>query len=83
MKELTISVPPALKQWIDERIAQGLYADANDFVRALLRRDQEQAAEDKAWLKAMIDEGLASGRLNEDPKDVLRKIMTDHPADRG
>jgi antitoxin ParD1/3/4 len=83
MTELTISVPPALKQWIDERIAQGLYADANDFVRALLRRDQEQAAEDDAWLKAMIDEGLASGRLNEDPKNVLRKIMTDHPADRG
>ncbi len=83
MTELTISVPPALKQWIDERVAQGLYADANDFVRALLRRDQEQAAEDDAWLKAMIEEGLQSGRLNENPKDVLRKIMTDHPADRG
>lgn len=83
MTELTISVPPALKQWIDERVAQGLYADATDFVRALLRRDQEQAAEDDPWLKAMIDEGLQSGRLHENPKDVLWKIMTDHPADRG
>ncbi|WP_446654781.1 type II toxin-antitoxin system ParD family antitoxin [Blastomonas sp.] len=79
MTELTISVPPALKQWIDERVAQGLYADANDFVRALLRRDQEQAAEDDAWLKAMIDEGLASKVLDQEPEAVLDAIIAEDP----
>lgn len=83
MTELNISVPPALKQWIDERIALGLYADATDYVRDLLRRDQEQAEDETEWLKAQIDEGLASGRLHQNPKDVLRAIMTEYPANRG
>lgn len=79
MTEMTISVPPALKQWIDERIAQGLYADANDFVRALLRRDREQAEEDDAWLRAMIQDGLASRVLDEEPEDVLDAIIAEDP----
>ena len=79
MTEMTISVPPALKQWIDERIAQWLYADANDFVRALLRRDREQAEEDDAWLRAMIQDGLASRVLDEEPEDVLDAIIAEDP----
>jgi antitoxin ParD1/3/4 len=83
MTEMTISVSPALKQWIDERVALGQYADAADYVRDLLWRDQEQAADEAEWLKAMINQGRASGRLNQNPKDVLREIMAEHPANRG
>jgi antitoxin ParD1/3/4 len=83
MTDMTISVSPALKQWIDERVALGEYADAADYMLDLLRRDQEQAAEETEWLKQMIDDGLASGRLNQHPKDVLRDIMTQYPANRG
>lgn len=83
MTEMTISVSPALKQWIDERVALGQYADAADYVRDLLQRDQEQAADEAEWLKEMIDEGRASGRLNQNPKDVLREIMAEYPANRG
>lgn len=77
MTELTISLPPVLKQWIDERVAQGLYADATDYVRDLLRRDQ--AAEDDSWLQAMIDEGLASKALDAEPEDVLDAIIAEDP----
>jgi len=83
MTDMTISVSPALKQWIDERVALGEYADAADYMLDLLRRDQEQAADEAGWLKEMIDEGRASGRLNQNPKDVLREIMTEYPANRG
>lgn len=83
MTEMTISVSPALKQWIDERVALGQYADAADYVRDLLQRDQEQAADEAEWLKELIDEGRASGRLNQNPKDVLREIMAEYPANRG
>lgn len=79
MTELNISLPPALKHWIDERVASGLYADAADFVRDLLRRDQEQALDDNAWAKAMIDEGLASRVLDEEPEDVLDAIIAEDP----
>ncbi len=83
MTDMTISVSPALKQWIDQRVALGQYADAADYVRDLLRRDQEQAAEETEWLKEMINQGLASGRLNQNPMGVLRDIMAEYPADRG
>ena len=83
MTEFTISVPPALKQWIDTRIAQGLYADAADYMRDLLRRDQEQAADDSAWLRAQIEKGLASGVINAEPEDVLDAVMAEDPDLRG
>lgn len=83
MTDMTIPVSPALKQWIDERVALGEYADAADYMLDLLRRDQEQAAEEAEWLRAMIDGGRVSGRLNQNPKDVLREIMAEYPANRG
>ncbi|MDM7955529.1 type II toxin-antitoxin system ParD family antitoxin [Blastomonas sp.] len=83
MAELTISIPPSLKNWIDARIAQGLYADATDYVRDLLRRDQEQAADDSAWLRAQIEEGLASGIVDAEPEDVLDAIIAEDPDLRG
>lgn len=83
MTEMTISVPPALKQWIDERVASGKYADATDYVRDLLRRDQEHAQDESAWLKALIDEGLASGVLDAEPEDVLDAVMAEDPDLRG
>jgi antitoxin ParD1/3/4 len=83
MTDMTISVSPALKQWIDERGALGEYADAADYMRDLLRRDQEQATDETEWLKEMIAEGLASGRLNQNPRDVLQDITIQYPANRG
>lgn len=83
MAELTISIPPSLKNWIDARIAQGLYADAADYVRDLLRRDQEQSADDGSWLRAQIQDGLASGIVDAEPEDVLDAIIAEDPDLRG
>lgn len=79
MTELTISVPPALQQWIDERIALGLYSDATDYVRDLLRKDQAGTF----WLRARVEEGLASGIVDAEPEDVLDAIMAEDPDLRG
>jgi antitoxin ParD1/3/4 len=83
MAELTISIPPSLKNWIDARIAQGLYTDAADYVRDLLRRDQEQVANDSSWLRTQIQEGLASGTVDAEPEDVLDAIIAEDPDLRG
>jgi antitoxin ParD1/3/4 len=80
MANLNISMPPELEQWVDSRIAQGRYADAADYLRDLVRRDQEQAEEDREWLKAMIAEGEASGILNDKPEDIIAQIMAEYPA---
>lgn len=81
MTTLNISMPPALQSWVETQVAQGRYADAADYLRDLVRRDQEMARDDRLWVKAMIDEGLASGVLDAEPEDVLREIMAQIPDD--
>ena len=83
MSELSISMPPALEQWVHARLAQGRYADAADYVRDLVRRDQETVEDDNRWLKAMIDEGLASGSIDVEPEAVVEQIIADRSARRG
>ena len=76
MPQLNISVPPALKDWIDHRLTEGRYSSSSDYVRDLVRRDQEQADE-TAWVQAMIDEGLASETLTQDPRTVIDSIIAE------
>ena len=77
MTEHVLSFPPALEQWVEARLAAGDYADVSDYVRDLIRRDQSNAAEDRAWLKAMIDEGLASGVSDQDPFELIDTLSKD------
>lgn len=83
MPQLNVSIPSALKSWIDHRVFEGRYSSASDYVRDLVRRDQEAGPDDTEWVRQMVAEGMASGRLNQDPRDVLREIMAEYPADRG
>lgn len=76
MAQFNISVPEALKGWIDARVAQGRFSSPSDYVRDLVRRDQERADE-TAWVQAMVDEGLASETLGEDPRSVIDAILAE------
>ena len=80
MPQLNLSIPPALKNWVDTKVAQGRYSSASDYVRDLVRRDQEAAVDETVWLRGLIEEGLASGIIDKKPEDVLREIMAEHPA---
>ncbi len=81
MAQLNISVPDALKGWIDTRLAQGRFSSPSDYVRDLVRRDQERADE-TAWVQSMIDEGMASETLGQDPRDVIDEIIAQGRAQR-
>ncbi len=60
MAQMNISVPDKLKAWAEARVAEGRYSSTSDYVRDLMRRDQDRA-EAQARLQSVIDEGLASG----------------------
>lgn len=81
MAQLNISVPDALKGWIDTRLAQGRFSSSSDYVRDLIRRDQERADE-TAWVQTMINEGMASETLGQDPRDVIDEIIAQGRARR-
>ena len=79
MTQFSIDMPPALERWVESRIAEGRFVDAADYVRDLVRRDQERAEEDVTWVREMIEEGLASGVLDAEPEEVLKEIMARLP----
>ena len=83
MSFLNLDVPPALQRWVDAQIAEGRYADASDYLRDLIRRDQEGHADDVRRVRAMIDEGLASGIIEAEPEQVLAEIMSELPSQNG
>lgn len=53
-----------MKAWVEAQSKDGRYANASDYVRDLIRRDQEYR-EAIAELQAAIDEGLSSGAAHE------------------
>lgn len=83
MTELHVSLPPTLDAALQSRIVEGGYLDAPEYVRDLLRRDLSDRGEDRRWLKAMIDEGLASGVCDKDAFEVLEEIIAEDPDLRG
>lgn len=75
MPQVNVSFPPALKDWVDRKVAEGRYSSASDYLRDLIRRDQEATMAETEWLRAMIEEGLASGVADDEPETVIENII--------
>lgn len=64
MATMNISIPDPMKNWVQTQIDEGKYASSSDYVRDLIRKDQEQ--KDKlAALQAAITLGIESGETGE------------------
>ena len=61
MSSLTMSfaLPETMRSYIDERVKSGSYGNTSEYLRDLIRRDQEAQAAKR--LRELIEEGLASG----------------------
>ncbi len=70
MAQMNISLPDRLKDWADARVAEGRYSSASDYVRDLMRRDQDDA-EALARLRAAIEAGRASPPSDATLEDVI------------
>ena len=76
MAQMNVSIPDKLKGWAESRVAEGRYSSTSDYVRDLVRRDQERE-EKLQRLRAAIDEGLASGVSDRDPFEYLEELRAD------
>lgn len=56
---LSFALPEALRTYIDARVATGNYGNTSEYIRELIRKDQEEEA--KKRLRNLIEEGLLSG----------------------
>lgn len=57
---MNISLPESTRDWVISQVESGQYSNNSDYVRDLIRRDQQRVEKIKA-LQAAIDNGLASG----------------------
>ena len=60
MATMNVSLPEPMKDWVEAQAQTGRYSNASDYVRDLIRRDQERTGK-LAALQQFIDEGEASG----------------------
>ena len=70
---MSFALPQSLRDYIDERVASGNYGNTSEYLRDLIRRDQDEQA--KRRLRDLITEGLDSGpgrRLTSSVADGLR-----------
>jgi antitoxin ParD1/3/4 len=59
MSTMNVSLPPALKKYVRERVRAENYSNAGDYIRTLIREDQRRRGIDV--LEELIVEGLNSG----------------------
>lgn len=56
MTTMNISLPEAMKSFVDEQVGARGYGSASEYVRDLIRRDQ-----DRQRLRGLLLDGVASG----------------------
>jgi antitoxin ParD1/3/4 len=77
---LNISLPEALKEHVQKRVAEGAFSNASDFVRALIRRDKEQQ-EKLAALRGAVAIGIDQLDRGEglEGERVFADLLDDEP----
>lgn len=60
MATMNVSLPDPMKAWVESQTKDGRYSNASDYVRDLIRRDQERATK-IAHMQRLVTEGIESG----------------------
>lgn len=83
MATMNVSLPDPMKAWVEAQAESGRYANASDYVRDLIRRDQERANKLDA-LQRLITEGVESGEARDlDLAALLKKGRGNHGTNPG
>ena len=73
MNRLTISIPEQMSAYVENQINSGRYGNVSEYFRDLVRRDQDRATAD-AQLRALIQEGLASGLSERTVPEIMNRV---------
>lgn len=77
MSELNVDLPADLQRYVDARVEREGFANPADFLRDLVRRDQDDYEADVRRVRALIQEGIDSGVIEADARDVLDEVIAD------
>lgn len=69
MATLNISIPNEMRQWIDQQITSGHFANASDYIRDLIRHNQSE----KEAIRMALVEGEISGESSLTVADIINE----------
>jgi len=69
---MSFALPDELRRYIDDRVQSGEYGNTSEYLRELIRRDQQHVAERR--LRGLIADGLESGDGGPATPDVIDEI---------
>ena len=81
MATMNISLPDAMKQWVEDQTAGGRYANSSDVVRDLIRREQVKAEKIAHW-NVLIEEAYASGISDKSFDEIIAEARVEAAARR-
>ena len=71
MATMNVSLPDPMKEWVNAQTETGRYGNASDYVRDLIRRDQDKHYK-IAELQRLVTEGLESGVSSRSMSEILK-----------
>lgn len=70
MATMNVSLPDPMKAWVEEQAKGGKYGNASDYVRDLIRKDQDRQSK-IAQFQKLVDEGIESGLSSRTMEGLL------------
>ncbi|RJF87876.1 type II toxin-antitoxin system ParD family antitoxin [Oleomonas cavernae] len=70
MATMNVSLPDAMKDWVEAQARTGRYSNASDYVRDLIRRDQ-QRAEQIGAMQVLVTEALEGDISSRSMQEIL------------
>lgn len=77
MATMNVSLPDPMKDWVEEQVKTGHYSNASDYVRDLIRRDQDYQDQRETLVQALIA-GETSGVSKRTLEEIWREIKARH-----
>ena len=77
---LSVPVPKGLEDFIKKRVSNAGFQTVSEYLRALVRADQQRAAEEE--LEAKLVEALDSGQFTEAGSELFDRLRARLPTKR-
>lgn len=74
MATMNISLPDPMKVWVEMQSRTGRYSNSSDYVRDLIRREQDRA-ERIAAMQVLVDTARAGGVSDDSMADVRERAL--------
>ncbi|MDO6591500.1 type II toxin-antitoxin system ParD family antitoxin [Loktanella sp. D2R18] len=69
MASMNVSLPGQMRDWVEKQTQAGRYDNASEYVRDLIRHDQDRANK-IASMQKLVDEAIASDDTNNSLAEI-------------